>query len=277
VTDPAAAPPAPRRSPAPVILLIGVALLIILFASWYSGWWGRPLNDEQIVAALDPSADARALQHALAQLESRLGPTYTGRERFRERMVAMKSHPAVEVRRQLAQVMGREPAPEYRDALKALLLDADPPTRLNAALALSNFNDASGRPALLEALAPVTIAAPAAGKLDLNLKEGDTVSPGRPLGDVTSADGSKHDVRSYFAGYVEKLPAGKAADVPAGAPIAIISPDPKAVANALAALASVGLPEDAVAIEPYAQGKVARMSAEVKALAGRALQAIRSR
>lgn len=265
----------PRRGPVPIILFVVVGLLILLFLSWYQGWWGRPLSDEQIVEYLDPSAPAGRIQHALAQLEDRLGPRYAGRERFRDPVAALKAHPEWEVRSQAAQVMGREPAEAYQSALRELVADPHPVVARNAACALSNFRDPLARPVLLEALKPVTVVAPAAGRLDLKLKAGDAVSSGRALGRIRDAAGVETEVRAWFGGYAEDLPAGRDGDVKQGDPIVIISPDPKSVLAAIVALRSAGTKEDADALEPYAEGRVARMTPEIAPEARRTLEQLR--
>jgi len=269
------AKPDKKRGPWLVAIVI-VATAGIGAASWFSSSFKRDLTDEEIITRLDPGAPPRDIQHALSQLEGRLGPDYEERGRFREPVVALVDSEYVEIRRQIAWVMGREPAEVYREGLARMLVDRDAGVRLNAACSLSNFNDPRARPRLLEGLASFEVVAPASGSLDIKVKAGDPASLGAALGVVETADGSV-DVRAPMSGFVERLPRGESAEVAEGDAVLVIAPDPKVVRNVLVALRFVGRLEDVPFLEPFAAGSVARMGDDVAKEAQTAIAAIKKR
>ncbi|MAB88314.1 MAG: hypothetical protein CMJ90_02500 [Planctomycetes bacterium] len=258
-----------------------VAIVIVVTAgigaaSWFSSSFKRDLTDDEILARLEPGVSPRDVQHALSQLEGRLGPSYEGRDRFREPLVALVDSEYVEIRRQIAWVMGREPAEVYREGLARMLADNDAGVQLNAACALSNFNDPRARPRLLAGLTSFEVAAPASGSLDIKVKAGDPASLGAALGVVETADGSV-DVRTSMSGFVERLPRGNNGEVDAGEAVLVVAPDPKVVRNVLVALRFVGRLEDVSHIEPFASGAVTRMGEDVAEEARAAIAAIKGR
>lgn len=264
-----------KRGP---ILLMGILLVtaVIAFVSWYSSSFKRPLSDDQIIERLE-TGDARSIQHALSQLEERLSPRYDGRARFREPVVALAKDEYVEIRRQVAWVMGREPAPVYRETLTKMLADADLGARVMAACSLSNWNDPLARPVLLTGLDAFELRAEAAGTLDLKLEVGDAASLGTGLGSIKRKDGEAAPVRTPLNGFIQLLPKGKDGDVVVGDVIAKIAPGPKTVLNLLTALGYVGKYEDLPILERFAGGGVERMTKEVEDAARAAIDAVKTR
>lgn len=267
--------PDKKRGPLMVGIII-VATAGIGAASWFSSSFDRGLTDDQILERLDPGAPPRDVQHALTQLEERLGPRYEGRERFREPVAALARSEHVEIRRQVAWVMGREPAEVYRERLARMLVDEDAGVRLNAACSLSNFNDPRARPRLLEGLGSFEVVAPASGSLDMKVKAGEPASLGAALGVVETGDGSV-DVRTPMNGFVARLPKGKTGRVIKGEAVLVVAPDPKVVRNVLVALRFVGRLEDLPRLEPFAEGAVDRMGDDVAREAQTAIAAIKTR
>ncbi len=276
-TPPAGHPQEPKKAPVPVLLFVVLGLVLLVFFGWRQDWFGRELTDEQILERLDPAADPMDIQHALSQLENRLSPRFPGRERFRDRVVALKGHSAHEVRAELAWVMGREPAEAYHAALLELISDADPAVRLNAACSLANFNDARGRPILLQALDPVRITAPAAGTLEISVRAGDAVSTGRDLGRIVTAEDREVPLRASFNGEVREVLKAKGSTVAASDTVLVVAADPKVLLNALKALEFVGARSDLPAIGPFARGSVPDTSPEIQSQARRTLDALTRR
>jgi len=264
-----------KRGP---LLLMGILLVtcVIALASWFGSSFKRGLSDDQVLERLEAGAP-RDIQHALSQLEERLGPAYEGRERFREAVVALAENEHVEIRRQVAWVMGREPAELYRSTLTKMLTDVDLGARVNAACSLSNFYDALARPVLLKGLEPFEVLAMASGTLDLKLDIGDAASLGTGLGSIKTSEDESIQVRTPLNGFLELLPKGKDGEVDAGDVIATVSPDPLTVVNLLKALEAVGRLEDIPILERFARGSVARMTPEVEAAARAAVDAIGKR
>lgn len=260
------------------LLLMGILILtaVIGVASWYSSSFKRALTDEQIIERLE-AGEPRDIQHALSQLEERLSFRYEGRERFRAPVVALANNEHVEIRRQVAWVMGREPAPIYRETLTLLLADPDLGVRNNAACSLSNFYDPLARPVLLKGLEAFDILAEADGTLDLKLDVGDAASLGTGLGSIKNGEGEGIPVRTPLNGFIEALPKGKDGDVVVGDVVARISPDPQIVVNLLTALGAVATLDDVPKLQAYASGGVERMTPEVEAAAKAAIAAVKKR
>lgn len=275
--------PQPKKRAGSPVLVAGLVLvtMLVAYCSWYGSSFGRGLNDDQIFERLDPGVAPRDIQHALSQLEERLSPTYPGRERFREKVVELARSEHVEIRRQVAWVMGREPAPDYREGLVGLIDDADPGVRFNAGCSLSNFNDPRSRPPLLEALKPIPILAPATGTLELKTDEGEAASLGGGIGFVKTSEGEDVEVRTALNGVVLRLPLGKEGQVQKGAVIVTLEPNPKNVEGVLVALRAVGLEEDVPLIRPWAGSKTANWDDDdrerIASAARAAISAIESR
>jgi len=275
--------PQPKKRAGSPVLVAGLVLvtMLVAYCSWYGSSFGRGLNDDQIFERLDPGVAPRDIQHALSQLEERLSPTYPGRERFREKVVELARSEHVEIRRQVAWVMGREPAPDYREGLVGLIDDADPGVRFNAACSLSNFNDPRARRRLIEALKPIEIRAPATGTMELKIGEGGAASLGGGIGLVTTPDGDEIEVRTPLNGIILQLPQGDEGEVEKGGVIVILEPSSKNVENVLVALRAVGLAEDAPLIQQWAGDKGANWDDDdrerIAATARSALKAIESR
>ncbi|NRA95675.1 MAG: HEAT repeat domain-containing protein [Planctomycetes bacterium] len=269
------AKPEKKRGPLLVAIVI-VATAGIGALTWYRNSFKQDLVCDQILERLDPESPPRDIQHALSQLEERLGPGYEGRERFREPVVVLASSEHVEIRRMVAWVMGREPAQEYRAGLVRMLADEDVGVQLNAACSLSNFNDPRARPRLLGGLGSFEVGAPASGTLDIKVEVGEPASLGAALG-VVETSAEPVDVRTPINGFIEGLPKGKDAQVKKGDAVLVVAPGPKVISNILVALRFVGLLEDVPRLEPFASGTVERMGDDVAKEAQTAIAAIKKR
>ena len=265
-----------KRSPLLLIVIIVVTALAAV-AAWRNSSFKNHLTDDQVHALLsDPEAAPRDVQHALSQLEERLAPQYPGRERFRDSVVRLASVAPPEIRRQVAWVMGREPAEVYRSTLVRQLEDEDVAVRLNAACSLSNFRDSLARRPLLKGLEPFRILAPVSGTQDLKVDVDQPASSGAALGVVEGSE-EPRDIRTPLSGFVQGLPAGKDGAVSAGDPVLLLAPDPKVILNVLVALRTVGKSADVPALKPFAEGTVERMDQEVQDAASATIKAIERR
>lgn len=279
MTTPQAASETGRRKGARVLFLVAVLTVVLVYFLWWRTSYRRVLTDGEIEARLTLEASDFDIQHALEQLYGRLGPRMEGRERFREPLVRLAQHPRWEVRRQVAWVLGREPAFEYIQALAALLEDDDAGVRLNAACALSNSGDERARPVLLAGLDNWDLKAPAAGRVHWQVKAGDPLSMGRPAGLIRFDGGGSASIDVALNGFAEELVVSGDARVERGDVLARVSPDPKNAVNLLVALQAVGRSEDLPVIEAIAAGRRPRLaeSREVRLAAERAADAIRRR
>jgi hypothetical protein len=54
------------------ILIVAFLFVLMPFLFWNATWFGRPMNDAKIGKALADRSHPREIQHALAQLETRI-------------------------------------------------------------------------------------------------------------------------------------------------------------------------------------------------------------
>ena len=260
-----------------MLLLVAVLVLGMAFWSWRGSAFQSPLSDEEIQAALEPGADARETQHALSKLYDRWAEGDAASLGFLDAVIRQKDHEDPQIRRTAAWVLGLPKDERAHLALIELLGDQDRVVRLNAAVALSNFDDAAGRSQLLEALEPVEVIAPVAGTIELKSVEDDPVSRGRTFAVITADDGSEVLVRPDFNGFVRRILVPEEGRVEAAGIIADVTPEPATVHGVLKALELVGRAADEAAVAPFANSRIPGMTAEITAQARRTLDAIRRR
>ncbi len=262
--------------------ILAVAFLFVLmpFLFWQATWFGRPLNDAQILAYLSDREHPRKTQHALAQIAERMvsrdPAARASAQQWYPQVVALSTHSLDELRLTAAWVMGQDnAAEEFHQALRRLLGDSHPMVRRNAALSLVRFGDPAGRPVLITMLEPYTVISPQAGTLLERLKPGDVVNPGTLVGRIQQG-GQKFEVRSQVPGTLIRWVAADAATVSAGETLALLDPSPEMLWEALRALYLVGQADDLPAIERYARG-VSDMPENIRRQADLAARAIRAR
>lgn len=257
-------------------LVLAVLFVLMPFLFWQSTWFGRPLTDEKLAEYLADVQHPRKAQHALSQISDRIVRGDATVKRWYPHVVAAAQHAVPEIRITAAWAMGQDNGvPEFREALRALLADAHPMVRRNAALSLVRFGDASGRPELLAMLRPYAVVAPQAGTLLRRLKVDDAVNPGTLLCRIRQGE-ENHEVRSEVAGSVERWVADDNAPVSTGQEILFIAPSPEMVWEALRGLLLVGTAEDAPLVERYTR-PVAGMPPAIQQQAANTLRAVRSR
>jgi hypothetical protein len=267
-----------RRVRAWLPMLVVAALFVVVpFLTWRGTWFGRRLSDEQITQFLGDHQKPRNIQHALSQLEERIRANDAAAKRWYPQIVALKDHPVSEIRVTAAWVMGQDNTEQsFHQALRALLNDAQPLVRRNAALALVRFHDNQGHAELIAMLQPFIIRAPADGRLIARLRQGDPVLPGSLLARLQRAEGETIEVRSPLPGHIGAILAKADTQVMSGVGLATLSPDKGQVWEALRALYLVGQPDDLAEVERYARG-VADMTDRIKQQAEMTAKAIRER
>jgi biotin carboxyl carrier protein len=233
-----------------LVAAFAVALVALPFLFWYDTWFGRRLSDDQIERYLGEADRPRRAQQALAQIGERMSRGDASVTRWYPRVVALSRHESVEMRSTAAWIMGQDPrhAPFHR-ALAAMLSDAAPMVRRNAALQLAAFRDPAGAAELRAMLRPHTIAAPSAGTLKYRLKPGDYVNPGTLVARVGA-----REVRAELPGEVREFAARDGAEVAAGTPLVEIAPDETHAWEALRALHEVGTRQDLEDVARYLRG-----------------------
>src|SRR5208282_576888 len=258
----AAAPqPSPKRGMHPratlAILILACLFVFMPFLFWRASWFGAPMTAQEITEALAPGAEPRKIQHALAQLSSRMDRSDPAARQWYPAVIAEAKHPDSQIRLTAAWVMGRDnSAPEFHQALLPLLADPDPMVRVNAALSLVRFADSSGRPQLVALLQPYTVLAPpsdhlvdgfSGGTLRQRLKVGDAVRPGTMVArlivswhEQVSAPEEVKEVRSPVPGILVRWLQPTGATVLGSQPLGTPSPDPQSAWEALRALYLIG-------------------------------------
>lgn len=137
--------PHSRKSLA-LITLAALAAVFIPFLFWHGAWFGRMLEDRELVRYLSSKEKPRRTQHALVQIGERIRRGDPFVKQWYDEVIRASGHSLVEIRSTAAWVMGQDTrSEEFHGTLLRLLNDRDHLVRRNAALALVRFGDASGR------------------------------------------------------------------------------------------------------------------------------------
>jgi biotin carboxyl carrier protein len=258
------------------ILILAFLFVLMPFLFWNATWFGRPLTDAQLAQALTDHSHPSEIQHALAQIESRIEAGDPSVRRWYPQVVALASDPTDEIRVTDAWVMGQDnKSAEFHGALARLLADSNPMVQRNAALSLVRFGGDSGHAQIMAMLRPYAMPAPFAGNLETRLKPGDAVNPGTLLAHIES-EGQGREVRANVPGTIANWLAPNGSMVSSGQPIVSLAPSESMVWEALRALYLVGHAEDLPDIDRYTHG-VDGMSSQIAQQAQATVQAIRSR
>jgi biotin carboxyl carrier protein len=234
------------------------------------------MNDEQVSKALADNSHPRDIQHALAQLETRIETRDPSVRKWYLQIIQLASDPVDEIRVTDAWVMGQDNSSEdFHHTLLQLLSDPNPMVRRNAALSLVRFKDDSGHAQIVDMLRPFDLNSPVEGKLDTRLKPGDVVNPGTMVAHVESSAG-KREVRSNVSGTLDRWLSANGSIVTAGQPILSLLPSESMVWEALRALYLIGNAEDLPDVARYARG-LDGTSPQVTQQAQATLTAIRGR
>ncbi len=242
--------PMSRRNKA-LFYLVSWLILLMPFLFWRGTWFGRPLSDAQITKYLHDDQKPRHIQHALVQIGERMnrGDHHIGQ--WSADLVRLSNYPVEEVRNTDAWIMGQDNSNEqFHRALLNMLEDSSPLVRGNAALALVRFGDPAGRPQIVSMLKPLTVTAPAAGRITGVARAGEPANHGTVLVKLDS-HGQLVEVRAPISGHIRSIQAQPGADVAQGTELAVLNPGADEVWEALRALYAVGRAEDLPAIAPY--------------------------
>src|ERR1700730_22024 len=255
VGDNFAKPSRPRMSTRNGLLVFVTAWLVVLmpFMFWWSTWFGRALTTKQMGEYLNDNSHPRHIQHAIVQLGQRMSRHDPSAARWYPDLVRLASNPREEVRSTDAWVMGQDTAgPGFHEALLKMLEDPSMMVRGNSALSLVSFGDSSGRPQIVSLLQPVTITAPAAGRVMDTATVGTAIHQGGLIAKVQDGDGREtRELRSLITGRVRTLSTATGASVVPGTAIATVEPGEEQVWEALRALYLSCQLEDMRAIRPY--------------------------
>jgi hypothetical protein len=260
--------PAPRRR-SPTIPLLLLVTLVAVFLSWRSCSFGLPMTDAQLELALSGRGSAADVQRALTQLGPRLLAEDSAAVRLLPQAFGLVRHENPEIRKELAWALGDAKGhAEVVPVLKELLRDAHVLVRGQAALALANHGDGSGRAAIIELLGHHPVLAPASGTLSQCLRRGEPARPGVRLARIDVPGTSvPSDVPSPMDGRVAKTHAVIGKPIREGDLILEVSPAEPQILSALKGLQLVGRQEDARAVQRLVEsdtnlGDLARSQAQ---------------
>jgi len=235
------------------ILIVAFLFVLMPFLFWNATWFGRPMSDAQIAKAVADRTHPREIQHALAQLETRIEARDSRVKQWYPQIVALSTDPVDEIRVTDAWVMGQDnTSEEFHRALLPMLNDSNVMVQRNAALSLVRFRDDSGHAQILAMLRPYEMASPLTGALDTRLKPGDVVNPGTMIAHI-EAGGKKNEVRATVPGTLVRWLADDHANVTVGQQLVALAPSDGMVWEALRALYIVGRAEDLPDVEQVAR------------------------
>jgi biotin carboxyl carrier protein len=235
------------------ILIVAFLFVLMPFLFWNATWFGRPMNDMQIAKALADRTHPREIQHALAQLETRIEARDPRVKEWYLQIVALATDPVDEIRVTDAWVMGQDnTSDEFHHALSQMLNDPNVMVQRNAALSLVRFKDDAGHAQILAMLRPYEMPSPLTGTLDTRLKAGDIVNPGTMVAHI-EANGKKSEVRATVPGTLIRWLADDHANITAGQSLVAFAPSEGMVWEALRALYIVGRSEDLPDVEQVAR------------------------
>jgi acetyl/propionyl-CoA carboxylase alpha subunit len=261
-----------------LVAAVVVGTLSLTYLVWRQTWFGARLDDDELVAAMAPTAKARDVQHGIEEITRRFGARAVGMERWAKALVEASRRTEDPVRVQAAWAMqtdaGRE---EFVARLREMVAgDSSVLVRRNAACSLAASHDATGRAVLRSMLEPFTVTAPEAGVVD-ELPGVDTpVRENRSVGRVRKDDGTFVLVMAAVPGRVTKRAVESGAHVAAGDAVLVLEPDAQHAENAALALSLVGTKEDLALLDSAAAPQSTFPDA-VKAAARAAADAVRAR
>jgi HEAT repeat protein len=266
----------PHR-PSNIWLIIVAALFIIVpFLTWYLTWFGRGLSDQELAQYLGEQNNPRHVQHALLQVEAKIEKGEPAAKQFYPQIIAASKSPVPEVRKTAAWVMGQDnKSDEFHTALLQLIKDDEPLVRRNAALQLTRFNDAAGRPELRAMLQPFEARSPIGGTIVGLLPANSSIRAGAMLARIRDGSNNLYEFRSPVDGKILYPAVAKEGDqITANQTVARLLPDHDTIFDALRALALVGTKDD---LELVDYGARIDPSAEVISQASQTTKAIRAR
>lgn len=245
---------------------------------WRQTWFGARLSDDELIAALAPSASARATQHGIEEITRRFDERAVGMDRWARLLVDASRRAEDPVRIAAAWAMGYDAGREEFVARLREMVERDDSVLVtrNAACALAKSGDAGSRAVLRSMLGPFTVETAESGVVSGLVAVGMPVRENVPVARLRRDDGSDADVLAPVPGRVLSRAVADGARVARGDAIVVLGPDGRHALNASAALALVGTVQD-VELLNLAAAPQSEFGAEVKSAAQRAVEAIRAR
>jgi hypothetical protein len=270
--------PKPGMSRTQKLLFFLTAWLICLmpFLFWWNTWFGRKLSDQQLTEYLHDTKKPRHIQQALVQVGERITRHDATAKQWYPDLIRLADDSVEEVRNTDAWVMGQDASVAgFHETLLKMLSDPSPMVRGNAALSLVRFGDSTGRPQILALLQPAQITSPESGRIIDADRPGTSIHQGGLIAKLQYGREQVAEIRSPIPGRIRSV-AGTAANIPAGAEVAVVDPANDQVWEALRALYLIGQPDDLPAILPY-ERDLPDISNDVRQQAVETERAIRER
>ena len=259
-----------------LVIILTLLSVVVPFFIWHSTWFGTPLSSAQVTRYLEQKNHPQETQHALSQIADRIIAGDKSVARWYPDVARLSTSAVPQIRETAAWVMGQDNAsPLFHQTLLEMLRDPDPLVRMNAALALVRFHDASGHAVILQMLAGRPLLAPESGQLKRLANVGESLSTNSIVARIITDHGAI-EVPAGQPGSLSQWVAAYGATVTEGQPIAGIAPTSQMVWQALRALYLIGEPSDLNVIAPYARG-VPGMPPQVAQQARLTMDEIRSR
>ncbi len=231
------------------LLLAAVVLILVgVIATFKILRGGRaPLSNAQISAFLRDDADPGGIVYALSQIRLR-AQRGERLDAWASDLLRLSSHPAEDVRHNVADLMGLDPSREdFHRTLLEMLRSQTVLVRNSAALSLAAFGDAAGREQIASMLEPSLVDAPRPGYVQTVVKVGAAIAHGDVIVRLQSG-GAAFDVLSPVSGRIRSLAVDNGDMVSGGTRLAVVEPGPDEVLAALRALETIGKPQDVTAI-----------------------------
>ncbi len=226
-----------------LLALVVVIAVLIPIQFWRGVWFGGELDEEEVGRALAATESARRVQHALSWVEGRIREGDASARTWYSQIARLAEHPLVDIRLQVAWVMGQDNESQlFHQTLLELLRDPEPIVRRNAALGLTRFADRKALPELRAMLQPFSLQVSASGPVLFLVRAGELVARGGEVAQV--GDEQPVIVSSPLPGRVLSLERKPGETIQKGQTLLTLAPEPEHVWEALRALLLVGVPED---------------------------------
>ena len=235
-----------------LLLTIGIIAVFIPLEFWRGVWFGSRLSEEDLREALAEPAPERRIQHALTQLEEEIRRGGSGAARWYPQIIALGRHPRLEIRLQVAWVLGQDnQSPEFQRALNGLLQDPHALVRRNAALGLARFNDLQALPHLRAMLQSYPLRAPQKGRIqELSVKLSEWLQRDQLVARLQTDSGSR-EITVPLSGRVMEVPVVAGMEVDQGSLLLRLEPQLEHVWEALRALYLIGGESELALVESY--------------------------
>lgn len=230
-----------------IMMMMGLASIVLIllpFAFWYAVWHGPSIGPGEVEKALAEPVEPSAAGSMVLRIAEKISRQDRSMQRWYPRLIELSRHAAPHLRRTAAWAMGKDPKSDaFHARLREMVNDQDRHVRRAAAVSLSAFEDPAARKELVAAIRPHVVLSTLAGSVNLRILPKDTASPETAVARVGDSF-----VEAGIFGTVKRLLVKEGDPVSAGQPLVEITPAPEEARDMLRALARVGVQEDLAAI-----------------------------